>query len=458
MVTPVFEGGVRGKQFSTTIRDATTSFWSPGPSELSSLSLSIGSPWCGSASPKPLTIDLLGASDRVVGSATAGTCKVTFGGLPSERYDVVVQAPPSARRRLNVPRHSSTAMRLEQIAVSGHVRSGTSPMPGVTVQFSDSQGGAGVDVIAVTTDENGAYSATLLGPGRYDANLLDRGVPVLGSDRDVDVRSAQSGVDWAMTGADIEASIAGWDNRFPLGVTLRFREQIAFGISGADRVIQRDEPPTATFRGVGPGRYTLTVRERRDAAAGLLASVDVDVQPFAGVVSVQLSLAKYSAELRIEDELRHPIIDATVRTLDVVLPMSAPGVYDLSGAEPGARLLIKGKGFTPVCVLSPRSGRETLVVDQGLERTIVVRGAQAPQFVEPPGRLVWAGTVCPVAFRDFEFVKPAEQDGQSVRFVIMNFPRAAEVKFLAFPFATAADAPALVVGADGLIRITIDRR
>jgi len=459
VVTPVYEGNVGGPSFRTTIRDAATSFWSLGPSDLSSVSVSVGGPWCDSASAKAVKIDLLGASDRVIGSAPAHNCHVTFGGLPFGRYELVVQASPVARRVLDVPPHSNATLRLEQITVSGHVRSGTVPMPGVTVQFADALNGVTADVIRVMTDENGAYSAVLFGPGHYDANLLDRGASVLGSDRDVDVRAGRSGLDWTLTGADVEASIADWDHRFPLDVTLRFREQSAFGMSGAIKVLGRDELPTAAFRGVGPGRYTLTVKERRDDAAGLSASADVDVQPLAGVVSVPLSLAKYAAELRIEDELRRPISDATLRTQDgVALPMIAPGVYDLAGSEPGGRLLLAGVGFTPMCLLAPKSGRETLVVDQGVERTVVVRGPQASQFPEPPGRLVWDGTACPIAFRQFEFVKAPEQDGQSARFVITNFPRAAEVRFLGTPFATSADAQALTVGADGIVRITLNGR
>jgi hypothetical protein len=294
---------------------------------------------------------------------------------------------------------------LREITVTGSVSSDRKPLSGINVRFTSAASDIQRDQIDVTTDPDGHYTAALPGPGEYVAELIESDVPLFGQDRPISVGVSPYVVDWDLPAIGIDVSVTGWSNRYPLDVVFAQASSGRSGVASAGAVIRPGQVPAVTLHGMAADRYSICAKEEREDRAIVSAEETVELSVASGIATSQLTLQAYDGNLRVLDEARAPITNATVITMDgnTLVPEAVPGLYRLGQSRPGVRMLIVAPGHVPQCVHSTQSANQTVILDKGYGVTLSYESRRPVDASVPIGRLWWEGTECPVSLSRFDY-------------------------------------------------------
>jgi hypothetical protein len=153
------------------------------------------------------------------------------------------------------------------------------------------------------------------------------------------------------------------------------------------------------------------------------------------VATERLVLGYRSASFVVRDGMGTPVADVIASSAGRTI-RGEDGVVQVGQVAPGARVILRGSGFAPVCRTAPRQGQETARLQASREVFVAEEDYDPALFDGEFTGIV--GSTCPVPFAAFRLRMVG------LRIYIGNFPQQSDLGF-----STTGRSAAIQIGADG---------
>jgi hypothetical protein len=286
---------------------------------------------------------------------------------------------------------------------------------------------------------DGEFLTEVSEAGDYVFQLWCKSLAIPGQELHAEIRGGVKVVEWEVRGGVVQIEITEWKVRRPLHLRLTLAEPTEPGtISHGLRLDSPDQLPV-TIPGLKFAKYEIQAKETAGPEGAPPAAtsdrVEVNLSQDAPWTSIQLTVTDRKRFLGVREHGGDIVADATMVSDDGAVRRMPDGRFDLAGIGAGEHLLVKAAGFVPRCYVVSDAEDEVLL-ERGRPATLVFRSRVDAR--EPPGRLVWPGTDCPVATRAFAFEPVEAKQASSREFLLPSFPTVGPVGFLYSPFDTAS--------------------
>jgi hypothetical protein len=462
----VYAGGLRGRSVASTVEVGKSTVLALKKEDVGAVDFVVDPDVCAESTHLSIAgVERTGSTTTrrsVVALMTpVGDCSQTIAGLKPGEYEGAFTGRSTGF--LVVEPFSIAAQAVSQVRITapmvrlfGRVLINGKAPEDLAVQFEPVASVGQGPMSTVQALPDGTFEVRLPKPGRYQATVSSRRLPLLGVQRVVSVDAGANTLDWSIHGGFLTVSIDNWDKSSSVELNITRVGPLEQGHAmSVEFAVHPDDLLPLKFDGIGLGHYEVDARQKPVTGTMRVSPrVRVDLDQDHSSYEVKLRLEEYSAIIAVHDRFGVPIAGTQVLAGTVGLKEVEPGKFAIDGdtAVPLDPVLVRASGYSPTCRLAPMPGQTSeVVLDPGVAATVEFRGRG--DVTDAPGRLIWPGTDCPVELRQFErAVVSADPQKQRYVFSFPHFPRANAIQFEATRFLPPQP---VQVGPDGVLRIML---
>jgi hypothetical protein len=261
LVTPIYDGGVAGRQRQATVRPGQSTYVSESVDNVGGIRIEADGPLCNDV--RGVLVDQMRGpkngiwvKQALARLRTAGECLQTIAGLSPGRYQVAVQGADGIlfEYTVNVRTQQISVLRLRSsVSAYGMVLLDATAVSGLNVEFTLRREGV-LYRASTVTDATGAYSLTLPEPGTYSVTFRQGYTELMNQTQRASVGPGQNSLNWFLEGGTLELYFKGWEGATPLEVTVS-KMPLSSGVSAVAIPVRSGQRQPLIFTGFGFGTY-----------------------------------------------------------------------------------------------------------------------------------------------------------------------------------------------------------